>query len=611
MAVGDQFNQAKKSAEDLNQELAFIADAIASIGNKLEDELIRKLEAAGDGAKGIGDALKKGYTKDVRDASKFVEDLVKAQGKQEKGLLKQSEITKLQNKLADIQALRQFRINQAKAYGITLSEEDLQAMNAEIKAAEKVLDGIQDQQTKFGGLAALATEKFKDLKLNIKDIAAAGLKYMFERLKEVDTETANIQRNFAVTKGEAIAINQTLARTSLEAKTLGVNLESVTAATNALNAELGGTSNLFTTDIRNESAYLTKRLGLSVEEAAKLEAGVVAAGRAGGDLGKQTEAAKKSIKAATGVSLSFRDILRDSANQSGAMLLNLEATPGQLQKAVAQAKALGTELKDIEGIQSSILDFESSIAAELAAEAITGKELNLERARSAAMANDYIGLTQEIASQFGSIAEFQRMGYFEQEAFAKAVGLSKDRLAEILRTQGAINNSLATGVETQGESAEAGASALSAQEALTESINALNSVLKSSLGLMIGLATAFGVLLAIPTGGISLGASAALVAGLGGAGLGIGAMVSDGIAPSNKGPFTITDSYGATAVTAKGDGVVVSPNISQGGGEGITKAQANEMIALLRKVADKDFSINMDGRKLSNAIATSGVSYNV
>ncbi len=34
------------------------------------------------------------------------------------------------------------------------------------------------------------------------------------------------------------------------------------------------------------------------------------------------------------------------------------------------------------------------------------------------------------------------------------------------------------------------------------------------------------------------------------------------------------------------------------------------MIALLKRVADKDFSINMDGRKLSNALQTSGVSYN-
>ena len=83
----------------------------------------------------------------------------------------------------------------------------------------------------------------------------------------------------------------------------------------------------------------------------------------------------------------------------------------------------------------------------------------------------------------------------------------------------------------------------------------------------------------------------------------------DGTAPASKGPFTITDSYGDTAVTAAGDNVVVSPNVSSGGNSGITSSQANEMISLLKVVANKEFSVSMDGRKLASAMQTSGVSY--
>ena len=67
------------------------------------------------------------------------------------------------------------------------------------------------------------------------------------------------------------------------------------------------------------------------------------------------------------------------------------------------------------------------------------------------------------------------------------------------------------------------------------------------------------------SGGNPLGALIGLLAG---GGLAMGAMssqsVQDGIAPADRGPFTITDSYGATAITAKGDGLAVSPNINQG-----------------------------------------------
>ena len=54
----------------------------------------------------------------------------------------------------------------------------------------------------------------------------------------------------------------------------------------------------------------------------------------------------------------------------------------KLTEAAFRARALGLELSDMEGISSSMLDFESSIQAELEAELLTGKQLNLERARS-------------------------------------------------------------------------------------------------------------------------------------------------------------------------------------------------------------------------------------
>ena len=39
--------------------------------------------------------------------------------------------------------------------------------------------------------------------------------------------------------------------------------------------------------------------------------------------------------------------------------------------------------------------------------------------------------------------------------------------------------------------------------------------------------------------------------------------VADGIAPPGGSPFKITDKFGATAVTAAGDGIAVSPNINK------------------------------------------------
>jgi len=620
MAVGDNLNKAKQEAQELNQELALIADAISSIGDSLRKDFVAELEKVGDLTKEQKNNLAGTYSKGFKEASKAVESVAVALAKQKEGTLKLSEIQKLQNKLVEIKAKKQLVLNQAELYGVSLSEEKLKALNDEIAALDKGVAKIKDSQTKFGGLAALASEKFKSLNLNVKDLAGAVLKFAIQKLKEFDTETVNIQRNFAVTKKEAIQINQQLARTAVGAKTLGVNLESVTRGVNSLNEELGGTALLFTKDIQVGMAELTDRQKLSVKAAASFTTQAINSGKAVDTIRAEQEATFKAVKASTGVALNFTQTLEEAGQISGALRLNLEATPGGLTEAVAMAKSLGVEMNAILGTQASILDFETSIANELAAEAIIGRDINLERARLAAMNNDIAGLTQEIASQFGSVEEFQSLNYLQQEAFAKALGMSKDQLAEQLRTQQSINEQIETGVETAGDSLTQNSSALSAQEALTESINSLNSILKTSLGLIMGIATAAAILLAIPTGGLSLGAlgvigattggAAAVAGGVGlAAGVGTAALVSDGMAPSSKGPFTITDSYGATAITTAGDNVVVSPNVNSGGGGGITSAQANKMISLLEKVANKDFSVSMDGRKLSDAMQTSGVSY--
>jgi len=605
----------KQAAKELNQEMQYVLDAVVSIGDKLVNGFKDAVDEAvelGDVTETLGNTLKKGYSKDLRDIAKVSEELIKAQAKQNKGLLKSSEIEKLKVKLLESQALKEARVNIAQANGVALDDKQLSALNEQIELQEKALGAIE-KENKSRGISGGLVDKLKQKIADIRppDIGRAVLAYMVKILKEIDTEVVNLQRGFALTKGEAIELNQELARTALEAKTLGVNLESVTKATNTLNASLGGTANIFSTEIRNDVAFLQERLKLSDEAAAGLAKTAFITGKAVSEVADEQEAVFKAVKSTTGVSLNFQQTLEEANKISGALRLKMDALPGGIIEAVAQAKSLGIEFSKLEGIQSSLLDFESSIAKELKAEALIGREINLDKARAAALNDDAAELAKEISSQFGSIAEFQNLSVIQQQAYADALGMSRNELAESLKTQESINSQIDTGVESQGESLTKNTAALSAQEALNQSINQLNTTLKTSLALVVGIASAAAI---ISTGGLAaiplaLGGQAALGGLLaGGAAAGVQA-VMDGTAPASKGPFTITDSYGDTAVTAAGDNVVVSPNVSSGGNSGITSSQANEMISLLKVVANKEFSVSMDGRKLASAMQTSGVSY--
>ena len=123
---------------------------------------------------------------------------------------------------------------------------------------------------------------------------------------------------------------------------------------------------------------------------------------------------------------------------SGQIRSQLAANPEALAKTVAVAKELGFELSSIEGASKSLLDFQSNIEAELSAELLTGRQLNLEQARLFALTGDYEGLTREIASNVGDFYEFSKLNVLQQDAIAKSVGMTSDQLSDQLFNQASI-----------------------------------------------------------------------------------------------------------------------------------------------------------------------------
>ena len=98
-------------------------------------------------------------------------------------------------------------------------------------------------------------------------------------------------------------------------------------------------------------------------------------------------------------------------------------------------KSMGYELKQLDSIASSFLDFESSISKEFEAQVLTGREMNLTKAREAALNNDLVTLAKEINTNVGSTADYLKLNRIQQDAIAESVGMSRDGLADVLKQQ--------------------------------------------------------------------------------------------------------------------------------------------------------------------------------
>jgi hypothetical protein len=337
----------------------------------------------------------------------------------------------------------------------------------------KLLDGYQG---KLQGLSAYAKSFGTNFLKSVTDpaviFAAIG-----DSLMRNSKLTNQFQTELGVSYGNALDMRQALASSADASGDLFINSEKLQKSFFALKETTG----VFF-DLSSQSAEtftnLTERIGL--------------AGAAAGNLtmlmrlqGKETEKNLENLYDSTGAMLetskttaSVKDILGDVATSSKGLQASLSANPGALAKAAIAARELGATLSDMEGTQKSLLDFESSIAAELEAELLTGKQLNLEKARTAALNNDLATVGEELGKQGVDLASFGKMNYLQQEAMAKAMGMTRDSMGEMVLRAEMQKKSLSEIRDTMGEQAYENAKALGAQD----KINAATEKLKDIFG---------------------------------------------------------------------------------------------------------------------------------
>ena len=105
-----------------------------------------------------------------------------------------------------------------------------------------------------------------------------------------------------------------------------------------------------------------------------------------------------------------------------------------LQAAIA-ARKLGLELSAIEKTTSHLLDFESSIEAQMEAQVLLGRNVNLNKARELSFTGNLAGLATELKNIVGTEAEFSRMNLLQRQALANAIGLEVSEVAKLIRVQ--------------------------------------------------------------------------------------------------------------------------------------------------------------------------------
>lgn len=135
-----------------------------------------------------------------------------------------------------------------------------------------------------------------------------------------------------------------------------------------------------------------------------------------------------------------KQVASDIAGSMEEMALYSKDTGQNFADAAIQAAKLGVSVGTTTKIADNLLDFESSINAQLEASALLGRNLNLDRARALAYEEDMVGMTQAVLAEVGGIDEFNRMDVFQKRAVAEALGVSVGELKQMVANQENLND---------------------------------------------------------------------------------------------------------------------------------------------------------------------------
>lgn len=339
----------------------------------------------------------------------------------------------------------------------------------EKKRKEELESEIKLLEKKQGRLKNILSSLKEELTMtNAVDFVFTNIAKSFLKLNEAQTEfTRETGRNIP----HLDTINSSLIS----------SVDYIKTAT-ALTQQFGFAADaVFSQDTIEAASKLQVLMGMSAEEAGNAAA---LSKINGSELKDQSQSILDQVGAYNKTNqsaLNNKTILKDVYATSQTIQLSLGGSTKKITDANIAARALGLSLKEVEGISDSLLDIESSIASEFEAEVITGKQLNLEAARYYALQNDLEGVAKEIGNNQEILNTFAKGNRIEQEAIAKAMGLSKDQISKMIYAK-----ELEAGVTKEQAALNSGMKLedlerLTVQESITKSMEKMGSALAGPL----------------------------------------------------------------------------------------------------------------------------------
>jgi len=434
--------------------------AAADVAGKFQQELAGSkelIDSMDDSAKGLTDALKQ-IAKETEHISTENSDLARQQAKagrdvlrvlqrQQKGDTVMTRLSKTRlgfnrglnegedaitdNLYAQYDAAEQITKEKKKQQRI-----EQQNANAQ-KAVDKATGGTLGKTQGITDALGIGGKTLKRMVVGFGVLSfATGVIYgtfktLFNTMKKFADKVTAMGQTFGVIGTQSGVLRDTLIDADFEVAALGKNLKDDVLPTTVALASNFGLTLQQAADMSNEVLDSAMAMGLSNEQGAQLYGTLV--GMVGLSMDQAEHLSEATYQLAVANKVNPADVMRDMADSSELIAKFGAENLASISKAAVQARMMGLNLKTVERISSSLLDFQSSINAEVEASVLIGKQLNFQRARELALSGDMSGMMGAVLDQLGGIHKFNRLNVIQRQSLARSLGIEVVEMNKLAR----------------------------------------------------------------------------------------------------------------------------------------------------------------------------------
>ena len=311
---------------------------------------------------------------------------------------------------------------------------DLVDTNQALDAADKKGGGVKG----FGAaIGSLGKQSLKGI-TNSSNLILGAFTMIGKTIMDIDKGSGAFAKDMNMTYSEAVAVREEMTSMAVASGDVSLSANKLLQTTSQIAGALGTNAKINEKDLKTMTK-LTNQAGFTADELMNIQKLSLANGKSLEANTKEILGGAKEYARRNKIAVNEKTILKEVNSMSASLKLSLGGSGDAMARAAVQAKKFGINLQQAESMAAGLLDFESSIQDELEAELLTGKALNLERARGLALNGDASAAAAEMLQQIGSSAEFTEMNVIQQEKMANAVNMTREELAASLIEREALN----------------------------------------------------------------------------------------------------------------------------------------------------------------------------